>query len=273
MQPNLQRRVQRYGWDRAATEYEALWQAKLAIAQLKLLQCVSLQPGERVLDVACGTGLVAFPAAQAVGPSGRVVGIDLSDRMIDLARGRAKAQEVSNVGFARMDAENMALPSASFDVVLCALGLMYLPDPARAVSEMRRVLHPGGRLGVAVWGERSRCGWAEIFPIVAAEVAGDVCPLFFRLGSQDALARLCADVQFGAIEQHRLETTLHYSNAEEACDAAFVGGPVALAWSRFDDVVRSRVRARYKDTIERWRDGLAYEVPGEFVVLSAVALQ
>jgi ubiquinone/menaquinone biosynthesis C-methylase UbiE len=272
MLSNLQRRVQRYGWDRAATDYELLWQAQLAIAQLKMVECVSLQPGARVLDVACGTGLVAFPAAQAVGPSGRVVGVDLSGQMIDLARRRAKTQKVSNVDFTRMDAENLALPDASFDVALCALGLMYLPDPERAVREMRRVLRPGGRLGVAVWGERCQCGWAEVFPIVDAEVASDVCPLFFRLGRQETLARVCTDARFGAIEQHRVKTTLDYSNAEEACDAAFVGGPVALAWSRFDDVVRSRVRARYIDTIECWRHGLGYKIPGEFVVLSAVAV-
>ncbi|MGC1172553.1 MAG: methyltransferase type 11, partial [Polaromonas sp.] len=72
MEPRLQRRVQRYGWDLAASDYEALWQAQLAPAQDGLLASVSPAPGERVLDVACGTGLVSLQAARAVGAQGRV---------------------------------------------------------------------------------------------------------------------------------------------------------------------------------------------------------
>jgi SAM-dependent methyltransferase len=146
---------------------------------------------------------------------------------------------------------------------------MYMPAPERAVKEMRRVLRPGGRIVLAVWGERSRCGWAALFPIIDAEVASEVCPLFFRLGQQDTLARLCLDAQFEAIEFRRLETTLEFRNASEACDAAFVGGPVALAWSRFDEDVRARIRARYLKAIEPWRHGVGFKIPGEFVLVSA----
>jgi ubiquinone/menaquinone biosynthesis C-methylase UbiE len=268
MEAKLQRRIQRYGWDLAADDYEPLWQAQLAVAQAKLLACAALAPGQRVLDVACGTGLVSLDAARAVGPSGNVVGVDISDQMVDGARRRAAGQGLNNSSFARMDAESLALPDASFDAVLCALGLMYVPDPLRAVSEMQRVVRPGGRVVLAVWGERSRCGWAPVFPIVEAEVESDVCPLFFQLGQRDSLTRLCAEAGLEAIEQHRLTTTLDYADVEEACDAAFVGGPVALAWSRFGTEVRGRVRQRYAEAIRPWRVGRGYRVPGEFVVVA-----
>ena len=271
MEANLQRRVQRYGWDRAAADYESLWQAQLSAVQTKLLDCASLKPGERVIDVACGTGLIALRAAQAVAPAGRVLGVDLSGQMVNTARQRAETSKASNAQFARMDAERLDLPDASFDVALCGLGLMYLPDPERAVREMRRVLRPGGRLSLAVWGERSSCGWAALFPIVEAEVASEVCPLFFHLGQADCLARVCAEAQFASIEQHRFATMLVYADADEACNAAFVGGPAALAWSRFDDDARARVRARYVSAIESWRHGNGYDIPGEFVVVAAVA--
>jgi ubiquinone/menaquinone biosynthesis C-methylase UbiE len=271
MDARLQRRVQRYGWDLAALDYEQLWRAQLAEAQSALLSLASLEPGEQVLDIACGTGLVSFEAARAVGRSGHVLGIDLSERMVDAAEQRAQEMKLSNCSFSRMDAETLALPDARFDVVLCALGLMYMPDPERVAREMRRVLRPGGRVSLAVWGEQSKCGWSAVFPIVAAEVTSDVCPLFFRLGQQDALARLCADAKFEAVRYRRFNTTLAYADAHAACDAAFVGGPVALAWSRFNDEVRARVRARYLDAIESWRDGHGYRVPGEFVVAAAVA--
>ncbi len=242
-----------------------------AEAQAALLAWASPAPGEQVLDVACGTGLVSFEAARAVSVSGHVLGIDLSDRMVGVAERRARESNVSNCSFSRMDAEALALPDASFDVVLCALGLMYMPDPERALREMRRVLRPGGRVSLAVWGERAKCGWSAIFPIVDDEVASEVCPLFFRLGEQGALAGLCADAKFEEIRHRRIATTLTFADANEACDAAFIAGPVALAWSRFDGEVRARVRARYLDAIESWRHGLGYRIPGEFVIAAAVA--
>ena len=270
MDARLQRRIQRYGWDLAAVDYESLWQAQLAEAQDTLLALASPAVGERVLDIACGTGLVSFGAARAVGPNGHVLGIDLSARMINAAERRARDLTISNCVFSRMDAETLALPDASIDVALCALGLMYMPDPEQALREMYRVLRPGGRVSLAVWGERSKCGWSEIFPIVDDEVASEVCPLFFRLGEQDTLARLCADAKFGNVRQRRITATLTFSDANEACDAAFVGGPVALAWSRFDDEIRARVRARYLNAIESWRHGHGYRIPGEFVIAAAV---
>jgi len=268
MDPRLQRRVQRYGWDLAAADYEPLWQAQLAVAQDALLERAALAPGEHVLDVACGTGLVTFRAGRAVGPRGRALGVDLSSGMVEAARRRAPDPQAPPVAFARMDAEALDLPDAGFDVALCALGLMYVPDPARALAEMHRVLRPGGRIVLAVWGERARCGWSAVFPIVDAEVASDVCPLFFSLGQGDALAQLCCAAGFAAIAHQRIPATLHYPDTDAACDAAFVGGPVALAWSRFGPDVRARVRERYAVAIAPWRDGSGYAIPGEFVVAS-----
>lgn len=270
MDPRLQRRVQRYGWDIAAADYEALWQAQLAPAQAKLLACASPAPGEHVLDVACGTGLIAFAAAEAIGPASRVVGVDISGAMVESSQRRAGERGLENISFARMDAEALDLYDGSFDVALCALGLMYVPDPAQALREMRRVLRPGGRIAVAVWGERSRCGWSPLFQIVDDEVASEVCPLFFRLGQGNALARLCAETGFHVTEQHRIAATLAFTDADDACNAAFAGGPVALAWSRFNDDVRRRVRSRYLDAIAAWRDGPGYRLPGEFVVVAGV---
>jgi ubiquinone/menaquinone biosynthesis C-methylase UbiE len=271
MDARLQRRIQRYGWDLAADDYEPLWHAQLAEAQAAMMAFASPAPGNQVLDIACGTGLVSFEAARAVGPDGHVLGVDISGRMLDSAERRAREAKLSNCSFARMDAETLCLPDTSFDVVLCALGLMYMPDPQQALREMRRVLRPGGRISLVVWGEQSKCGWSALFRIVAAEVTSEVCPLFFRLGQQDTLARLCSDAKFKAIEYRRISTTLAYADTDEACNAAFVGGPAALAWSRFSDEVRARVRTGYVNSIEKWRLGNGFRIPGEFVIVTAAA--
>jgi ubiquinone/menaquinone biosynthesis C-methylase UbiE len=268
MDARLQRRVQRYGWDKASGLYERYWRQQLQPAQERVLAMAHLQPGEHVIDVACGTGLITFDAARAVDhdASGRVVGTDLSQEMIDRAAEQARALGVSNVEFRRMDAEDLQVPSESFDVWLCGLGLMYVPDPAKALSEAHRVLKPGGRASAAVWGARNRCGWAEIFPIVDRRVASEVCPMFFQLGTGDMLRHVFDAAGFSNVRVERIASVLHYDSPDEACGAAFLGGPVALAYSRFDDQVRDGVHAEYLASIEPHRRGKEYDVPGEFVI-------
>jgi SAM-dependent methyltransferase len=243
--PRVQRRVQRYGWDKAASHYEGLWREQLAPAQARLLDLANLVAGESVLDVACGTGISSFAAASRVGASGRVLGVDLSEAMVEVAR---RGVHGDNVRFERMDAEELRIGDSEFDVALCGLGLMYMPDPVRAVTEMRRVAR---RAVAAVWGARNRCGWAEIFPIVDARVRSEVCPLFFALGGGDSLRALFEEAGFEEVVYERFDAALNYANDDEACDAAFVGGPVALAWSRFDAQARREARAEYLASIQR----------------------
>lgn len=266
MDAKLQRRIQRYGWDRAADVYEAAWAAQLKPAQDRLLRLAALRAGERVLDIACGTGLVTLRAAEAVGSTGTVLATDISEKMVGVTAQQAEARHLTHVSCARMDAEALDVADASFDAVLCALGLMYVPDAAAALTEMRRVLVPGGRAVAAVWGTRSRCGWADIFPIVEARVESDVCPLFFQLGAGDTLAHAFTAAGFTDVRSERLVTELHYPSAEAAADAAFVGGPVALAYSRFDDETKASARAEYIASIEPYRRDDEYCITGEFVV-------
>jgi ubiquinone/menaquinone biosynthesis C-methylase UbiE len=116
-----------------------------------LVHYAVLSEGEHVLDVACGKGAVAFPAAERVGPEGRVVAIDFSEKMIEEAK-RKKACDW--LEFYAMDAEALVFEDESFDVVLCGFGLFFFPDVQKALAEFKRVLKPGGCLALSIWGKK-----------------------------------------------------------------------------------------------------------------------
>ena len=267
MDAKLQRRIQRYGWDRAAECYEAGWRNALAPAQAKAFTVAAPSPGETVVDVACGTGLLTFPLADAGGPAGKVIATDLSGAKVDAISSAARVRGMNHIQAQRADAEELVqIPAEIADIYTCGLGLMYVPDPARAIGEALRVLKPGGRAVIAVWGARAACGWAEIFPIVDARVNSSVCPLFFALGTGDTLAAEMSRAGFADVVHLRFATTLFYCDEESALEAAFAAGPVALAYSRFDEQTRLAAHREYLASIERWWDGSAFQIPGEFVV-------
>src|SRR5690348_15996177 len=118
MDAALQRRIQRYGWDRAVEYYEASWSAQLAPAQNALLALADVRTGERVLDIACGTGLVTFRAADAVTPAGRVVATDISEKMVQHTAAEAERRGYTHVECLRMGAEALEFADESFDAVL-----------------------------------------------------------------------------------------------------------------------------------------------------------
>jgi SAM-dependent methyltransferase len=113
---------------------------------------IGLRPGDRVLDACCGTGASALPAAHVVAAAGQVLGLDLAEPALVLARAKAQAQRLTNVEFRTADVEHTGLPSESFDAVVCVFGVFFLPDMAAAVAELWRLVRPGGVLTITVWG-------------------------------------------------------------------------------------------------------------------------
>jgi len=270
MKPELQRRIQRYGWDKAAEYYENCWQDQLRPAHDLLLEVANIQPQEHIVDIAAGTGLITFRMAKLVGSNGNIEANDISDEMVNIGNQMAQSKGFQNVEFKRMDAEELSYADGLFNLATCALGLMYFPNPDASLAEMYRVLKPGGRAVVAVWGSRKKCGWAEIFPIVDSRVNTDVCPMFFNLGESEVLKYPFLNAGFKDVSLHKIETKLLYNSGEEACAATFLGGPVAMAYSRFDDTMRKEAEAEYLESIQPFKTNNGYEIPGEFVVCSGV---
>jgi ubiquinone/menaquinone biosynthesis C-methylase UbiE len=118
----------------------------------RTIELASLPSGSRVLDVCCGSGASALPAAEAVGPNGNVIGIDLAEQLLDLARTKAIRRRLTNVEFEMGDMLSMRFPPATFDAVVCVFGIFFVPDMAMAVLELWSRIRSGGKLAVTTWG-------------------------------------------------------------------------------------------------------------------------
>ena len=118
----------------------------------RTIELASLPVGSRVLDVCCGAGASALPAAEAVGPTGNVIGVDLAKKLLESARTKAIRRRLGNIEFEAGDMLSMRFPVASFDAVVCVFGIFFVPDMARAVSELWSRIRPGGKLAMTTWG-------------------------------------------------------------------------------------------------------------------------
>lgn len=138
-------------FSRASTRYDRVVTSFFDQLGSALVDFVGLEPGWRVLDVACGRGATVFPAAVKVGHAGRVVGIDLADGMIDMLRSDADQRGVANIEGRVADAESIPYPEESFEAALCGFALFLFPESHRALTELDRILIPGGRLGISTF--------------------------------------------------------------------------------------------------------------------------
>lgn len=137
-------------FDRAASQYESVFFTRLGE---RLVEGAGVRAGQHVLDLGCGTGACAIPAALAAGPGGHVTGIDFSAAMLDRARQASADRGLANVDFRDGDAAAPAFPDEAFDVVLAGLVVFMLPDPVDALARYARLLRPGGILGMSTFGE------------------------------------------------------------------------------------------------------------------------
>lgn len=135
---------------------------------------VALQRGTKVLDVCCGSGASAIPAAQAVGPEGSVIGIDLAQGLLDIARCKARVGGLQNVDFRIGDMLDLDLPASAFDAVVCVFGIFFVPDMSMAVRELWRVVRPGRKLAITTWGPRFFEPGNTVFWNAVRDVAPDL---------------------------------------------------------------------------------------------------
>ncbi|HEU0209791.1 MAG TPA: class I SAM-dependent methyltransferase, partial [Candidatus Udaeobacter sp.] len=141
-----------FTYNAAADSYDAASLSFWDYFGRRTIDLLSLPPGAQVLDVCCGTGASALPAAETVGPAGRVVGVDLAQELLQLARAKGVQKGLANIQFELGDMLSLRFLAEAFDVVVCVFGIFFVPDMAKAVSELWGRVRPGGRLAVTTWG-------------------------------------------------------------------------------------------------------------------------
>lgn len=144
---------------RAAPTYDRT--GRFAYFGRRLVAAVGLAPGARVLDVAAGRGAILFPAAEQVGPDGKVTGIDLSEPMVKMTAAEIQRRGLTQAEIFCMDAQRLTFEPASFDAVFCGFSIQYFPNLEQTLSEFRRMLRPGGVLALSTWGQEDP-RWARL---------------------------------------------------------------------------------------------------------------
>jgi SAM-dependent methyltransferase len=246
----------------------------LGPATERMLDAAGLQPGQRVLDLAAGTGEQSLLAARRVGPPGAVLAVDVSPSMLQIAASSALAAGLGNVETLAADGSQLELPAASFDAAISRLGLMFMPDLQRTLGTVRHALKPGARLAAIVWsspeGNPSMSTLMDVVREVRGGFASDDPPLLraFSLGSPGALAQALTLAGFGDVNVEPVPVPRAMASINEAMDVLLTGS-TALADLLGDvptavrDQVLAEVALRYRRYLQS--DGTCL-FPGEVLL-------
>ena len=239
-----------------------------------LVDAAQVAVGERVLDVACGTGVLARAAAKRVGVTGRVVGVDLNPGMIAVARSLPARN--APIEWLERSALDLRLANASFDVVLCQQGLQFFPDKAVALKEMRRVLDHGGRLALSVWNSNSLGVYTGAVSAALVQFVSDEVAVRFtasrKAPTAGELQRLATEADFSALEVSVSRINVHLPRIDKFVLDHLSATPVAADIDAADAEVRKKIGASVMEQLQRYVDGDGITYPEETYVLTARAV-
>jgi len=264
--------LERTGFNRIAARYADGAPLRTSL-QAALLDAAAPAPGEHILDLAAGPGLLARDAARRVLPDGWVLASDIAEGMLAEGQRRAEQEGLPDLLAAACDAEHLAFADGSFDAGLLGLGLFIFPDPGKALAELHRVLRPGGRIALSVWSPR------EEVPLIAR--AQDCIarllpapkvprPSVFRLGTAEALGPLLQAAGFSRIQLEPHAFTCRFACADDYWQAFLdLAGGAAEALSRLPEATQARLREEVTTELAPHRDGDGYTVAGSVLIASA----
>lgn len=238
-----------------------------------LLDRVAARPGESVIDIATGPGEPAMTLARIVGDGACVLGIDLSERMVELAGEVARARGLANVGFRVMDAEHMDLPPEAFDIATSRFGFQIFTNPEGVAREAHRVLRPGGRIGAAVWSTAERVPALDALVAAMLEFAEPdetgYLPTPYELGGPGEFGQFLEEAGFRDVEETRTNHVLHFDSEDDYLDQIMRSTPLGHSVGEEDPEVQEKVIRRTRENLQRWRANGGFLLPAECVIVTA----
>lgn len=236
------------------------------------LQHVDVDEGARVIDVACGTGIVGRLVAEKVGKSGSVVGVDLNAGMIEVAKQSAPETD-ANVEWRQGDVSALPFPDASFDMAFCQQGLQFFPDKLAALKEMRRVLVPGGTLILTVWSSvpPSNAAFADALSrYVSAEVAKtSLAPFAFQ--DSEVIQALFVESGFSEIQRETMVLERRIGPAEESIPKIMASGAYANDVEKLAVATREAMFMEIGEAMRDYRTDIGFTIPSETHLFRATA--
>jgi ubiquinone/menaquinone biosynthesis C-methylase UbiE len=238
--------------------------AGVEVITQRLVELIDAHAGQRILELACGPGGLGLAIAPLVAPGGQVVLSDVVPEMVSAAAARAAARGLPGVSTRVLDLEHIECQDAEFDAVVCREGLMFAVRPDAACREIRRVLRPGGRVAVSVWGARADNPWLGLLadavePEVGHPVPPPGMPGPFALADPARLADLLTDAGLTDVTVSALDLTVHEGDFDTywALRTALAGPLTALLGRMTPDALQ-RVRARARSSLAPFEtpDGL-----------------
>lgn len=266
---------QRVAWTERVESYAREAAAKNRQFAEALVELAAPYVGDHVLDVATGPGIVAVEAARRVGPSGSVLATDFVAAWEPYVQDASRRAGIENLTFSTMAAEALDLPDASFDVVLCQFGLMFVPQPVQALREMRRVLRPSGKLGIAVWSVPEKVGLFLVPGLIGAALPppeGEAPPSPLGMGAPGLVEGLVAQAGFRDIAVQRLTRSYEVAAAEDEWRrwSEDPTTPIARGLAALPARRRAELHAAALAALEAFRAGDVIRVPSEAILVTAV---
>jgi ubiquinone/menaquinone biosynthesis C-methylase UbiE len=255
-------------YNRHAENYERVYvPAVMGAWAADLLETAALRPGERVLDVACGTGIVARLAAPQVGAAGRVVGLDFNDGMLAVARARP-APTGARIEWRQGDATALPFPDAAFDAVLCQQGLQFIPDRVAALRAMRRVLAPAGRLVLSLYcrNEPLETLVQQVSERVGSEATATARTIV-ALADRRELAGLVTAAGFQEVKLETRAMPAQFASVRATVDY-YLNGILSSAISGLDEASRAALVADLRTVLEPYlgNNGIIFPTEAHVVV-------
>ena len=238
-----------------------------------LLARVNPKIRESALDLATGLGEPAMSIARMVGPEGRVVGIDLSEQMVELATRIAKERRIPGLTFLTMDAEMLDFPDESFDLVTSRFGFHMFAHPETVAKEAHRVLRPKGRIGIVVWStaEKATAINAVVGPMLEFAEPDETGyrPTPFELGGPGELTTLLANAGFVETQEERRTHTMAFKDEAECIEILVEGTSLGRSIKEEDPSVQKKILAGTRANLRKWKSRKGIQIPCEGVIVTA----